>query len=155
MTNAQSLLNNVYLFKDLTPQELEMVNEIGRLETYSPGDEIFSEGDSAHALYVIKYGTVKIQHNGKEDLINVATLGTGSHFGEMAFVDKEKRSATVTATERCEIARIEYEDLDKVLAAQPAMAVKIFRAMAVFLCGRLRVTTTDLSFAREKNLRHF
>lgn len=155
MANAQSLLQNVYLFKELTPKELEQLNSIAKLETHIAGDEIFMEGDAAHSLYIIKMGTAKIQHSGKDDRVDVATLGTGSHFGEMAFVDNEKRSASVTVTEKADIVRIDYADLRKLLEANPTIAVKVYRALAHFLCGRLRVTTTDLSYAREKNLRHF
>ena len=152
---ASNLLQNVYLFKELTPQELEQVNGIATLESKLPGDEIFSEGDSAHSLYVIKHGSVKIQHTGVDNQIHVATLGTGSHFGEMAFVDGEKRSATVTTIERADIVRLEFDGLKKLLEKNPPIAVKVYKALAHFLCGRLRVTTNDLTFAREKNMHHF
>lgn len=154
MPNTPSLLQNVYLFKELTPSELERVNAIAKPESFSPGEEIFSEGDNAHSLYVIKFGTVKVQHSSREERIDVTTLGTGSHFGEIAFLDGEKRSASVTAVEKSELVSIGFDDLKKLLDEDPTIAVKVYRAMALFLCGRLRVTTTDLSFAREKNLRH-
>lgn len=155
MANSQSLLQNIYLFKDLNPKELEIVNSVAKVEDHAAGDEIFLEGDNAQALYVVKMGTVNVQHNGKESRVNVATLGTGSHFGEIAFLDKEKRSASVVATEKTQIIHIDFNELHKVLDANPAMALKVYRSMAHFLCGRLRTTTTDLTYAREKNLRHF
>jgi CRP/FNR family cyclic AMP-dependent transcriptional regulator len=155
MPNAQSLLQNVYLFKELAPKELELVSAIAKAETFNSGDEIFTEGDAAVSLFVLKFGSVKIQHSGKSDRVDVATLGSGSHFGEMAFLDNEKRSASVLAMEKTDIVRIDFIDLRKVLDANPAMAVKVYRALAHFLCGRLRITTTDLTYAREKNLRHF
>ena len=153
---SAQLLQNVYLFKEMTPAELEKIEGIVQVSSYIPGDEIFSQGDDATALYVIKYGSVRIQQKSSNgDNIDVATLGTGSHFGEMAFVDGEKRSATVTAIERTEIVSIDFSNLRKLLDAQPIIAVKLFKALSHFLCGRLRITTNDLSFAREKNLRHF
>lgn len=153
--SAANLIQNVYLFKELTPNELEQVGQIAKTTGYNPGDEVFSEGDTASALYVIKHGTVKIQHSGKSESINVATLGTGSHFGEMAFVDGEKRSATVSVIEKAELVSLDFQDLRRLLDTHPAIAVKVYRSLAHFLCGRLRITTTDLSFAREKNMRHF
>ena len=155
MTNAQSLLQNVYLFKDLTPRELEQIAATAQIESPGPGMEIFTEGDVAHSLYIIKYGSVKIQHSGSDDRVDVATLGTGAHFGEMAFIDKEKRSASAVALEKAEVIKLDYEELQKILDANPTVAVKVYRAFAHFLCGRLRMTTNDLTFAREKNLRHF
>jgi CRP/FNR family transcriptional regulator, cyclic AMP receptor protein len=153
---SAQLLKNVYLFKELTGAELEKVEQIVKVTSYLPGDEIFAQGDEAHSLYVIKFGSVRIQQKSSADvLIDVATLGTGSHFGEMAFVDGEKRSATVSAIEPSEIVSLDFADLQKVLDANPTIAVKLFKALSHFLCGRLRITTNDLSFAREKNLRHF
>jgi len=152
---SANLLQNVYVFKELTPKELDTVAELASVESFNPGDEIFSQGDAAVSFFVIKFGSVKIKHSAKEDAATVATLGTGSHFGEMAFVDGEKRSATVIAIERTELVKMDFQALRRVLDANPAIAVKVYKAFAHFLCGRLRITTTDLSFAREKNLRHF
>jgi len=155
MSNTNSLLQNVYLFKDLTLKELETVSNEVKEDSFVAGDEIFMQGDVAKALYIVKHGTVKVQHSGKEDRVNVATLGSGAHFGEMAFLDGEKRSASVVVTERGEIVRIDFQDLHKVLTAHSEIATKVYKSLAHFLCGRLRVTTTDLSYAREKNLHHF
>lgn len=149
------LFKNIYLFKDLSSQELEALSAISSVETFNPGDEIFSEGDQAVSLFVIKFGTVRIRRTGKDNTIDIAQLGTGAHFGEMAFVDGEPRSATVEAMERSEIVRIDFDKLRTLFENTPAMAVKVYRALAHFLCGRLRVTTMDLSFSREKNIRHF
>jgi CRP/FNR family cyclic AMP-dependent transcriptional regulator len=154
-TQSLSLLSNVYLFKNLTASELDLVSAIPRVETFNPGDEIFGEGDEAQAIYIIKYGTVRISHSGRNQPTEVATLGTGSHFGEMAFLDSEKRSASAIAVERTEMIALGFDDMRRVLEANPVVAAKVYKALAHFLCGRLRITTTDLSFAREKNLRHF
>lgn len=152
---ASDLLKNIYLFKDLTSQELEQIATISSTETFNAGDEIFAEGDKAASLFVIKYGSVKIRRSGKDSSTEVAHLGTGGHFGEMAFVDDEPRSATVETLERSEIIRIDFEKLRDLFHEAPVMAVKFYRALSLFLCGRLRLTTMDLSFAREKNIRHF
>ncbi len=140
----------------MSDQELTQIMAIAETQSHSPGDEIFSQGDKATALYVISYGSVRIHREGQEgNEIPVATLGTGGHFGEMAFIDEEKRSATVTAIEKTDVVKVSYVKLMGLLEANPQISIKFYRALAKFLCGRLRLTTTDLSFAREKNLRHF
>jgi CRP/FNR family cyclic AMP-dependent transcriptional regulator len=149
-----NLLQHVYLFKDLTTSELEQLTGVASIETYSAGDEVFNEGDTASALYVIRHGSMKIRHAGNSEPANVATFGSGSHFGDMSFLDNENRSATVEVLERSEVIRIEYAALRTLIESNPVMAAKIYKALARFLCGRLRLTTTDLSFAREKNQRH-
>ena len=105
---------------------------------------------------MIKFGSIRIQqHTQSGETIEVARLGTGSHFGEMALLDNEVRSATATTSEKTELIVIPYEKLTTVLKADNGLAVQFYKELAHFLGGRLRLTTTDLSFAREKNLSHF
>lgn len=154
--SPNGLLQNTYLFKTLSPKELESIASIANSQAFSAGDTIFIIGEKAKALFLIKNGSVKIQQSTKSgDSIDVATLSAGSHFGEMAFVDGEVRSATATAFDRGELVVIPYEKLNLVLEKNPQIAVKIYRELAHFLAGRLRVTTSDLSYAKEKNLSHF
>jgi CRP-like cAMP-binding protein len=144
------------LFKSISPADLEALAEISSVETFAPNDEVFTQGDKAFALYLVKHGSVKIVQKTKSgDLIQVANLGVGAHFGEMAFLDGATRSATATAVEKSEIVVLPFDRLSQLVKERPEFAVKVYREMAIFLAGRLRVTTSDLSFSREKNLSHF
>jgi CRP-like cAMP-binding protein len=152
---AASLLQDIYLFKEFSPKELEQLSEKGSSKTFNAGAEIFSQGDQAQSLFVIRSGTVKIGRESAGSAIELAQLGTGAHFGEMSFVDGEPRSASASATERTEVLEIGFDALRSYFDQNPTVAVKFFRSMSHFLAGRLRLTTMDLSFAREKNIRHF
>ena len=153
---SRSLLQNVYLFKTLTPDEMNAVAETAQTQSFQKGDSIFLRGEPATALYLIKFGSIKIQQTTKSgDNLDVATLGTGSHFGEMPFVDNEPRSATAVAGEQCELVVVPYDKLNHLLSKNNSVATKLYRELAKFMCGRLRATTNDLGFAREKNLSHF
>lgn len=154
--SEKNLLQNVYLFKHMSTEEVLKINHIATTEIFANGDDIFSQGDKASALFVIRYGSVRIYQTSEEnDKIEVALLGTGSHFGEMAFIDHEPRSASAVASEKTEVVRLDYEKLKEVLNKNPLIAVKFYESLTHFLCGRLRITTKDLSFAREKNLQFF
>jgi CRP-like cAMP-binding protein len=153
---SHSLLQNVYLFKSLGPAELDAISAIGEAQHFQGGDTIFLKGEPAKALYLIKHGSVKIQQSTKAgDSLDVATLSAGSHFGEMAFVDGQDRSATAVAVERGELVVISYEKLNGVLTKNTGIALKFYRELSHFLANRLRVTTSDLSYVKEKNLSHF
>jgi len=145
-----TLLKNVYLFKTLSDKQLAAVGALGQTENFMRGDTIFVRGEPAKGMYFIKHGSVTIQQSG----IDVATLGAGSHFGEMAFVDAEPRSASAVAQEQSELVVIPYESLASYLKTNTDAAVVFYRELAHFLAGRLRATTSDLSYAREKNLSH-
>ena len=111
---------------------------------------------SAEGLYVIKFGSVRIiQDSESGEKIDIAVLGVGSHFGEMPFIDGEPRSASAVCIERSEIVEIDYEKLSEAINEDIYIAAKFYKDLSHFLTGRLRITTSDLSYAREKNLSHF
>lgn len=152
---AHPLLSSIYLFSQLTDPELEQVGAIAHTQHFAGSERIFDQGDRADALYVIKFGSVQIRYSSREDdsATILRTLGSGAHFGEMSFIEEEKRSASATALEPSELIIIEYTRLAKLLDADPSIAVKFYRSVARYLSGRLRRTTTDLGFARERGSR--
>lgn len=155
-TISDSLLEGVYLFGNLTPQERGELARIAEPMNLPAGTGVFRKGDPATALYLIKTGSVRITTEpASGEPIVVATLGSGSHFGEMALVDGAPRSASAETLEPTAIFRFDYDRIRKLLDASPAVAAKLYGALARFLSNRLRQTTIDMGYAREKNLRHF
>jgi CRP-like cAMP-binding protein len=153
---SDSLLQGVYLFADLSADERASLAKIAEEMNLPAGFPIFRTGDPATALYLIKDGSVRVavtSSGGKP--IDVATLGSGSHFGEMALIDGAKRSASAVTLEPTSMFRFDYEKVTTLLDRSPVTAAKLYRSLARFLSNRLRQTTTDMSYAREKNLRHF
>jgi len=147
-------LNGVYLFEHLDATELKRLEAICTARTVAIGEHVFSHGDASDALYVVNYGTIRIHRGGAVvDDIGVAMLGTGSHFGELGFLDGGKRSATATAMERTELTRIEYGSLARTLEHTSSMGLKVYRALAQRIGGALRETTDDLLFARDTSAR--
>jgi CRP/FNR family cyclic AMP-dependent transcriptional regulator len=150
------MLKNIYLFKDFDVAESEQITALGTSKKLKAGEKLFAQGDVATALYIIKSGSIRISHStDQQELLEIAVLGAGSHFGEMAFIDGEKRSATCEALEDSEIFSLNYSDLNLLLSNFPILANKFYKAISVFLAGRLRNTTNDLTFARQLNFRHF
>ena len=155
MQNVKDLLKNIYLFQNFTDSELDKLAEIANKVVFNGGDTIFYEGSEAKSFFVLEYGSVKIMKKASEDSTLISTLGPGMHFGELPFLDDNTRSATVEVVERSELFEIKYADLTKTLEADDKMSSDFYTSLAYFLAARLRQVTTDLSFAREQNLRHF
>lgn len=151
-----ALLKSVYLFADLDGGQRAEFAKIAEALTLRAEHTIFGAGDLATALYLIQEGTVRITTTSPgARLIDVATLGPGSHFGEMALVDNARRSATAQTLEPTSVFRFDYGKVRALLDRSPPIASVFYRALARFLSNRLRQTTTDMTFAREKNLRYF
>jgi CRP-like cAMP-binding protein len=151
-----ALLKSVYLFADLDGSQRAEFAQIAEPLTLPAEYTIFGVGDPATALFLIQIGTVRIttQSPGART-IDVATLGPGSHFGEMALVDNAPRSATAQTLEPTSVFRFDYDRIRAQLDRSPPIAGLFYRALARFLSNRLRQTTTDMTFAREKNFRYF
>lgn len=148
---AADYLKKVYLFKDLPVSELEELSKLVRAEKVHTGTVIFSQDDLADALYVVKYGSVRIKTLGDDgEELGIKVLGAGSHFGEMSFVDGRKRSASAEALEVSELLRIDYRDLGALFAAQPLIAAHFYQAIAYFLCGRLLAANEELGHTPRK-----
>jgi CRP/FNR family transcriptional regulator, cyclic AMP receptor protein len=151
-----ALLKSVYLFADLDGTQRGEFAKIAEVLSLSAEHTIFDVGNPATALFLIRDGTVRITTTSPgARIIDVATLGPGSHFGEMALVDNAPRSATAKTLEPTAVFRFDYEKKRALLDRSPPIASIFYRALAHFLSHRLRQTTTDLTFAREKNLRYF
>ena len=151
------LLENLYIFRGLSGADLSRIEAIAELESYSSGDLIFRQNDAADAFFVIQHGTVNIEldeEGDTSDHIAVATLGTGSHFGEMGFLDNQPRSASAIAASYSDILRIGYSAMKEVLESDSALSIHVYKQLARFMCSRLRLTTLDLKYERSQNLGH-
>jgi putative ABC transport system ATP-binding protein len=91
-------LKGVEVFKALTPNELTHVAEHMVKRHYLPGDVVIREGDIGHELFLISEGAVKVERTGQE----VARLGPGEFFGELALLSGKPRNATVVAADALE-----------------------------------------------------
>jgi putative ABC transport system ATP-binding protein len=91
-------LKDVEAFKALTPNELTHVAERMSKRHYLPGEPVVEEGEIGHELFLISEGEVRVERDGNE----VARLGSGDFFGELALLSGNPRNATVVATQPLE-----------------------------------------------------
>jgi CRP-like cAMP-binding protein len=103
-----------------------------------PADHVFfGMGSPNSSLFIIRTGSVKVERLGTSEDIALATLGAGETFGEMSFLDGSRTAAMVTAREPTEVYEISRESVDKLLAENPALGVKLWRNVALALKQRL------------------
>ena len=141
--DQKGLLKNFYLFAGVTSNDLEAVNAIAERKGYMAGDLVYSEGEVADALFIVEMGTVDVVPKGKE--IVFATIGSGQGFGELAFFEGGKRPASALTRERTYLIRIPYEELSKLLAERPGLALLVYRNACAFFAKHFRMMALDLN----------
>ncbi len=144
--DAQTLLSKCFLFRNLPAADLAPVAAIAQERHVAAGEMIFFAQDEGDEMFLIRLGSVSVQKDGNE----LAKLATGSHFGEIALIDRQPRSATVKAREHTELLVLGRAQFDEVLEAHPSLAADIYRAFGVYLCRRLRRTDEQLAFLKER-----
>ena len=95
----QNVLGSIEMFRALSASELAILIESLAERRFQQGDRIISQGDQGDTLFIIKSGQVrvsKVADGGTTDR-EVAKLGEGTYFGEVALLKDEPRMASVTA----------------------------------------------------------
>ena len=127
------ILKSVAIFHALPEEHLVELAGILRQREAHAGELIIREGDLGTSLFVIVDGRVRV-HRGERE---IAQLGTRDVFGELAALDPEPRSASITALEDTMLFELEGEALYELMADHVEAARGIIRV----LCGRLRSET--------------
>jgi CRP/FNR family transcriptional regulator, cyclic AMP receptor protein len=123
-------LKSIDLFSKIPGEDLASLALISSEENKEPSDDVFSEGESGDALYLVIDGKVRVH---KSDRV-IAELGERECFGEMAILDASPRSATVTALVSTHLLKITREDFQEIMSEKPEIA----RGVILVLTRRLR-----------------
>jgi tetratricopeptide (TPR) repeat protein len=110
------------LFEVLTEEERDALVREMELESHDEGSVIIGEGQPGASMYVIANGEVKVfTHGPGGTTLYLAKLGEGDFFGEVSMLTGKPRTATITASQRTELLRLDKEKLDNALAKYPGI----------------------------------
>jgi PPM family protein phosphatase len=134
------------LFRPLNDRELLRVLQVTDVIPYKNGELVITEGDKGEELYIVLSGTAKVVRGGAE----VAKLNAGDHFGEMALIRSQPRSASVVADGDCDLMVIRRVEFFEILRKEHQLAVKLLWQFLGVLADRLADTTRELGAAKEE-----
>jgi CRP/FNR family cyclic AMP-dependent transcriptional regulator len=122
-TAKQERLAAVPVFAACSPAELALVERVADEVHVSAGERVIREGGVGVEFFVIETGQATVRRGGKD----VATLGPGAYFGELALLDAPIRDAEVVAATDMDLIVIAVGAL---LDDVPSLCRALLRGMA-------------------------
>ncbi len=125
-----AVLRGVPMFAGVPDYVLAAVAQIMEEIELAPDTTFIQEHAVEDCLYLIVEGEVRVHSRDR----TIITLGAGQAVGELAVLDPEPRSASVTTLTDVLVLRLNKEPLDEVMADRPELAQGVIRS----LCQRIR-----------------
>lgn len=129
-----TVLADIPLFRAIPKRHLRKIAEAATEARFQPHSQIVRKGERGETFFVILDGTARVEAGRRSK-----QLRAGDYFGEMALLDGEVRSATVTAQTEVHVMRISRRRFLRMLEQDSKLAVQMLKALAA------RVRTAERS----------
>lgn len=147
------LFKKIFLFQDLEDNEIQQVLNRTSPRNFPAGAAILQEGETGDSLFIMCQGEVEItkaltlvleEDTPKEKVMIRLKAEDGVCFGEMALLENEARSATVTALSDCNLLELDQQEFLALIRENPQMGLKILLRLAQMLSRHLRKSNQDV-----------
>ena len=121
----------VPIFRQLNEAQLWDVMKVVRPQKFPHASIIFSPGQAADALNIIRKGHVRIYNltpEGKEKLVRI--LHPGDFTGEMALTGNPRHQHFAAALDEVHLCRIQRDDFREVLLHYPEIALRVLAELS-------------------------
>lgn len=139
-------LSSIHVFRDLTPDDLAMMDKQTTMSTCQAGKIFYMPEDSGEVLFLLKKGRVqlyRIAPNGKK--LVVATLGAGAIFGEMSLVGQGMHNTFAESVDECVLCVMSRSDVERLVREKPEVAFRFVEVMGNRLT-QLESRLEDIAF---------
>ncbi|MEM8638510.1 MAG: cyclic nucleotide-binding domain-containing protein [Cyanobacteria bacterium P01_G01_bin.54] len=139
--NQLLFLKTVALFKNLSLDELLLIEKSAEISHALAGETIFNEGEWGAHLYIVVEGTVQLVKEIDQIPQELKQLQKSQHFGEIALFDDAPRWDSAIALADCTLLKIEKNRFLSLITQRPHIILEMCR----FLSQRLRETAQQCS----------
>ncbi len=143
----------IFLFQDLDPYEVQLVAGSATLREFPAGSIVLKEGEEGDSMFIMCQGEVEITKNltlelaeetPKSRVMTRLKAEDGVSFGEMALLENEVRSATVTALTDVSLMQLPQQEFLNLVHENTEMGVKILMRLSQLLSRHLRKTDQEV-----------
>lgn len=137
---VDQLIAAVPLFSQLSKRARHTLAEASKQVQHPDGHVVAAEGLGSLAMHVVLEGSAVVTKQGGR---RVRVLGPGEYFGEISLIDKQPRSATVTAEGPLTTLAIPQHSVQKLIDDD----ADFVRHLMLLVCRRLRTAEAALDVA--------
>jgi len=144
-------LQDIEVFRKIAPEALVDLAVVVREVSLPAGGRICSCGDKGDEVFFVRRGRVHALlplAGGRRH--HIATFCRGDFFGEMAFLDREPRSADLEAATEVALYALSRTRFDALMKAEPTLGGQVFEQLAFAISKRLRLADTELRILEER-----
>lgn len=141
---AASIINELFIFKSLDQTTKNKLKVAASWKHFRNGDVIINEGEDGQFLFVIHAGKVEVSTTMKGSDVQLAELGPGAIFGEVAVITGASRTSSVVAVENVEALAFPAKLIRDIATRNPKIKEVIRRVIE----GRARMAISASSPAR-------
>jgi len=139
------ILQKFELFKNISDAEMLLLLEDSMsIKKYDKEDLVFSMNDRDETIYYVVKGEVGIYIGDLMSPIEVATIQNGNFFGEMAFITKEPRTATVRVKSK-EAILLGFKINEDVPFGSEVTYIKIYKNINKLLAKKIADTNSKFT----------
>lgn len=130
MPDVTEQLQAVPLFSELNQRQLKRISRDFRDRRFKAGTSIVRQNEmSGIGFFIITEGEAAVLVDDRE----VAWIGPGKHFGELALISESVRTATVTARTPLRCLEITFWDFRRIAKDNPDIAWKLLQYVSGLL----------------------
>jgi CRP/FNR family cyclic AMP-dependent transcriptional regulator len=126
MKDRHATLRAVPMFQTCNDKELGRIGKLAEQLSAAAGEVMTAEGKTGNEFYVLVSGKATVSRAGKQ----IATLGPGDFFGELALLDPHPRTATVTMATDGELLEVTQREFWTLVDDIPGLARKLLQGLA-------------------------
>jgi len=125
-----NLIKDIDVFKPFSDEAKASLSQRIHSCMFRRNEYIVREGDEGDSLFIIVEGAVKVQLKQKDKVLDLAVLGAGKFFGEMALLTGETRSADVVAISETHLIEVTRDDIAPIMQQNPELSNMLAEVLA-------------------------
>jgi CRP/FNR family transcriptional regulator, cyclic AMP receptor protein len=125
------LLRQADIFRDLSHEQMELIERLTTMTTCRKGRQLCSPGEPSEVLFILKQGKVqlsRVTEDGRR--LVTATLEAGSVFGNMPMLSQSLEDSTAETLEDCTLCVMSRQDIENLILTNPQVALNVIHLLA-------------------------